>query len=224
MQISNDCSKISKRKNRENLIKLNKYYYFALTRMRKVAAILLLAIFVFNLFGYRLFVSYMVKASDQSLQTALDKAHYNEEELMSIKTAVNLPYYNNDPSFSSAYGEIEMNGQLYKYVKTRIYNDSLEMLCIPNTAKQQLLNAKEHFTHIVFDIEKKDGKKSSGPEKQNTFLKIFTEYERNADWHLNMLSTAITLQNSAYYNSNCGILHKATVEQPPDIFNHFLAI
>jgi hypothetical protein len=192
--------------------------------MRKIAAILLLGIFVFNLFGYRLFVSYMVKANDQTLQSNLDKALYSDEELISVKTPINLPYYNNQSSFTPAYGEIEMNGVLYKYVKSRIYNDSLELLCIPNTAKQQLLDAKDHYTHVVFDIEKKGGKKSPSPEKQHSFIKIFTEYERNAEWHLNISVTAIAVQKVAYYNSNAGILHKVTVEQPPDISNHYLAI
>lgn len=188
--------------------------------MKKIAAILLLAIFVFNLFGYRLFVSYMVNATDNSLQANLDNSLYSDEELISIKTPVNLPYYNNQSSFSPAYGEIEMNGTLYKYVKSRIYNDSLEMLCIPNTAKQQLLNAKDNFTHVVFDIEKSSSKKPSGSEKQNNLLKIFTEYEKNAGWHLNtVVTTCNTSGNHSYYNSNCGILHKSTVEQPPDTFS-----
>jgi hypothetical protein len=117
-----------------------------------------------------------------------------------------------------------MNGTLYKYVKSRIYNDSLEMLCIPNTTKQRLLNAKDNFTHLVFDIEKNAGKKNPGSEKQNAALKFFTEYEKNADWQLNIFYSTIEVQNNAHYSSNAGIIHKATVEQPPDIDHHFLAI
>lgn len=192
--------------------------------MRKIAAILLLAIFVFNLFGYRLFVSYMIQSTDQCLQTALDKADYNEAELISIKKAVNLPYYNNDPEFLPAYGEIEMNGLLYKYVKSRLYNDSLEMLCIPNTTKQNLLAAKDNFTQVVFDMQNDKDKKSPGSEKQHSLLKIFTEYESHAGWYLTTtIFPIVTLQNNAYYNSNCGLLHKASVEQPPDISARFPA-
>ena len=191
--------------------------------MRKIAAILLLGIFVFNLFGYRLFVSYMVKASDSSLQTTLDKEEYDEAELISIKKAVNLPYYNNDPEFSQAFGEIEMNGLLYKYVKSRVYNDSLEMLCIPNTGKQNLLTAKDNFTRVVLDMQNNNGKKSPGPEKQQSLLKFFTEYEKNAGWHFNTaISSIVVLQNEAHNNINTGLLHKASVEQPPDITACFL--
>jgi hypothetical protein len=185
--------------------------------MKKLAAILLLLIFMFNLFGYRLFVSCMVNNANQSLETALDKNDFNEEDLISIKTPINLPYYNNSSVFSRAYGEVEMNGVLYTYVKSRIYNDSLEMLCIPNRAKQQLLNSKDDFTHVVFDLQKDAGKKSSNSGKNFSFVKLLGEYDKSADCELNISNVQMALKNSSYYNANAGVLHKTTVEQPPDI-------
>ena len=62
-------------------------------------------------------------------------------------------------SFERAEGEVEMNGILYKYVKSRVYNDSLEMLCIPNTAKQQLLTSKDNFAKAVMDLQNDSNKK-----------------------------------------------------------------
>ena len=191
--------------------------YFAVRLMRKLAAILLLGIFVFNLFGYKLFVSFMVNNANQSLEAAIDKNNYNEDQLISIKKAINLPYYNNTKDFTRAYGEVEMNGMTYKYVKSRIYNDSLEMLCIPNTSKQQLLNSKDNFTQVVLDLQKDTNKKGSG--KVPSFVKLFSEYEKNADWNIATTSTTIALQNTSYYTANSGSLHKATIEQPPDTFN-----
>lgn len=187
--------------------------------MRKIAAILLLLVFVFNLFGYRLFVSYMVNNANQSLETALDKNNYNEDELISIKKPTNLPYYNNSKDFTRAYGEVEMNGVLYTYVKSRIYNDSLELLCIPNTSKQQLLNSKDDFAQSVFDVQKDSNKKATTQGKVFSFIKLLSEYEKNATWHFDTFSTAIALQNTSYYTANAGALHKATIEQPPDTFN-----
>jgi hypothetical protein len=185
--------------------------------MKKLAAILLLFIFIFNLFGYKLFVSYMVRHANQSLEIALDANNYNEEELISIKIPINLPYYNNNNIFARAYGEVEMNGVLYKYVKSRIYNDSLEMLCIPNTSKQQLLNSKDNFTQVVFDLQKGVNKKSSNSNKVFSFIKLLGEYENNDGWNWNLSCTRSSLKNNSNYNANCGVLHKATVEQPPDV-------
>lgn len=187
--------------------------------MRKIAAILLLLVFVFNLFGYRLFVSFMVSSVDQSLEISLDNNDYSEAQLISIKKPINLPYYNNAKDFTRAYGEVEMNGVHYKYVKSRIYNDSLEMLCIPNTSKQQLLESKDKFTDVVFDIQKDANKKSSNSHKVFSFIKILSEFERHTDVDLSLSYTSVALQNTSYYKANSGVLHKATIEQPPDCFN-----
>ncbi len=184
--------------------------------MKKLTAILLLLIFMFNLFGYRLFVSCMLSNQNQSLEIALDQNNFNEEDLISIKTPINLPYYNNSSVFARAYGEVEMNGVLYKYVKSRIYNDSLEMLCIPNRGKQQLLNSKDNFTNIVFDLQKDVNKKSSKSNKDFSFIKILGEYEKNTGWDLSPGYKIAALKNNAYYNANAGVLYKATVKQPPD--------
>jgi hypothetical protein len=198
---------------------MNKYPYFAYLLMRKIAAILLLLIFVFNLFGYKLFVSYMVGNANQSLEAAIDKNNYSDDQLISIKKPINLPYYNNTKDFTRTYGEVEMNGVLYQYVKSRIYNDSLEMLCIPNTAKQQLLNAKDNFAQATFDLQKDANKKAAGSGKMASFIKLFSEYEKQNSCDLTTSYTYTALQNTSYYNANSGSLHKATIEQPPDTFN-----
>jgi hypothetical protein len=187
--------------------------------MRKIAAILLLLVFVFNLFGYRLYVSFMVNNIDQSLEAALDQNNYNDDQLISIKKPINLPYYNNTKDFARAYGEVELNGVHYKYVKSRIYNDSLEMLCIPNTSKQQLLESKNKFTDVVFDLQKDTNKKSSNTNKAFSFIKMLSEFERHTDVDFTLSCTLVALKNTSYYNANSGVLHKATIEQPPDIFN-----
>ncbi len=195
-----------------------KYPYFAHLLMKKFAAILLLFVFVFNLFGYRLFVSFMVSNANQSLEIALDNNNYSEENLISIKKPTNLPYYNNTKDFTRVYGEVEMNGVLYTYVKSRIYNDSLEMLCIPNTSKQQLLNSKDNFAAVVFDLQKDTNKKSGESNKTFSFLKMLGEFEDNANFNFTISSKAIAFKNNTHYIANTVAKHKATIEQPPDFY------
>ena len=103
--------------------------------MRKLAAIALLSIFTFNMMGYQLVYNYLSGKSDTALELALDAKAYNDDELISIKQPTNLPYYNNTKEFQRVDGEVEIDGVEYKYVKCRIYQDSLEMLCLPNKAK-----------------------------------------------------------------------------------------
>ncbi|MBS1511286.1 MAG: hypothetical protein JST86_10635 [Bacteroidetes bacterium] len=184
--------------------------------MRKFAAISLLLVFAFNLFGYRLFVSLLVKKADQTLELALDNNRYNDNELISVKKAIHLPYYNNQKEFTRAYGEVEMNGILYQYVKSRIYNDTLEMMCIPNISKQELLKSKDNFTQVAFDLQKDAAKKSSANNKLASFVKVLSEYDQQNKWNADPGMTILQTTAIAYYTANSGQLHKATVEQPPD--------
>jgi hypothetical protein len=186
--------------------------------MKKLAAILLLGIFVFNLFGYRLWVSYMENAADISLEKAFDKNNYNEEELITLKKAVNLPYYNNTKEFSRADGEVEVDGVYYKYVKYRIYNGYMEMLCLPNTQKTKIRKAKDNFYKIVADIQKNTSGKSKS-NSGNTLKKMLGEFEEYTALKAAAPSTIISTTYSFSYNSSLGVLHKASVEQPPDSFN-----
>lgn len=187
--------------------------------MKKTAAILLLGIFVFNLFGYRLYVSYLVNNVNQSLEISLDNNNYDEEELISIKSPISLPYYNNNSNFSRAYGEVEVNGIIYQYVKSRIFNDSLELLCIPNISKQQLLTAKNNFSHIIFDVQNKSGAKNSGKEKQGSLVKLISEYEKTVGWVVILSSIELSYKYNITNCNNRGVLFKATIEQPPDLLN-----
>ncbi len=203
---------------------VNKFYYFAVAGMKKLAAILLLGIFIFNLFGYKLFVDVLVINANRQLETVIDQKQYNDAELISVKKPTNLPYYNNTKDFTRAYGEVEMDGVLYQYVKCRIYNDSLEMLCIPHTSKQQLLTSKNNFTQVVFDFKKDTDKKSSESNKAFSFIKLLGEFEKNEIFHLNLFCKIVTSKNYVYCLANTGVKHKATIEQPPDNFNIDLAV
>ncbi|HVU55708.1 MAG TPA: hypothetical protein VHD83_11680 [Puia sp.] len=101
--------------------------------MRNFAAILLGGILFFNAVGYRALTSIMQYRSGRQLELKLDKLQYDESQLTSIKIPVtHLAYYQNSASFERVNGEMEINGVPYKYVKRRIYNDSLELLCIPD--------------------------------------------------------------------------------------------
>ncbi len=181
--------------------------------MKKVFAILLLLIFIFNLFGYKLYVSYLVENANNNLENSLDKNEYLETDLLTIKIPINLPYYTNSDIFTRAYGEIEIKNILYKYVKTRIFNDSLEMLCIPNTIKQKLLLNKDKFTQVVIDIQKDENKKSS---KQNSFIKLMSEYEKNIDFNITFTIFKLNTCTNYTYISNLYTSFHTIQEQPPD--------
>jgi hypothetical protein len=141
--------------------------------LRKFAAILLLVILLFNWVGYRLLTNVLQHSANIRLEAKLDKNDYKEEDLIEIKVPVDLPYQLNWNSFERFDGEIDVDGIHYKYVKRKIYNDSLVLLCLPNQTKQNLEKAKEDYFKGVNDIDQSSQKKS---DNNLTFKNILSEF------------------------------------------------
>jgi hypothetical protein len=118
--------------------------------LRKIATILLLGILLFNLVGYRVLVGYMQDRTGRNMEASLDDNRYDESQLLSVKVPIShLSYYNADNQFERVDGSIELGGVQYRYVKRRIYNDSLELLCLPDHAATTLQAFKNDFYRLV---------------------------------------------------------------------------
>jgi len=190
--------------------------------MKQLAAILLLGIFSFNIFGYKLVALFLESKLDEKMELALDENNYADQELISIKQPINLPYYQNSKTFERVDGEIEIAGVYYKYVKCRIYNDSLELLCIPNAGKMKILEAKVDFSKMASDFQQNNNKKKSNSDSKS-FQKTISEFEEEQSTNLasNVTSAArnYLLLNSLFINEP----FTSSVDQPPDpTFYHSL--
>lgn len=129
--------------------------------MRRLSAILFLSVLLFNLCGYRLLISHLQQSSATSLEARLDKQDYSDDELISVKTTLNLPYYLSSPTYERAYGSVTINGEEYDYVKRRAYHDTLELLCLPNHEKTKLRTAGNEFAKSSADGPSLPSKKST---------------------------------------------------------------
>jgi hypothetical protein len=139
--------------------------------LRKLAAILLWGILLFNWVGYRLLNSILEERANRRLEARLDQDQYEDDQLISIKVPItHLAYYNSSAGFERADGELEVNGIPYRYVKRRISNDTIEMLCIPNQGELQLRQSGKNYFNGLNDIEHQQGSKSgSHPGANKSF-------------------------------------------------------
>ena len=128
--------------------------------LRRLAAISLIVIVLFNFYGYRLVISCMQSNSEASIEKQVDQNKYNEQELISIKTKLNLPYYSSSSQFERAYGSITIDGNNYQYVKRRVLNDTLELLCLPNTTKTKLESVNNELTKELAEGQASTPKKN----------------------------------------------------------------
>ncbi len=183
--------------------------------MKKTAAILLLAILLFNWCGYRLLTAYMESKADARFIAQLDNNNYDESDLISIKVpAAHLSYYTNSKEFERVDGQVEIAGIKYNYVKRRFVNDSLELLCIPNHTATQLQSARDEFFKLVNDLQHtgQSKKSDSHPSPKSPSIDYYTVNDS-----FQMSALCFTLVNrSSGYSASLASSHASTAEQPPE--------
>jgi hypothetical protein len=182
--------------------------------LRKIAAILLLVILLFNWIGYRLLTGFLEHRSDVQLEARLDKNDYDENALIEIKVPLHLPYQLNWKSFERFDGEIEVDGIHYKYVKRKVYNDSLVLLCLPNENKQALEKAKDDYFKVVNDIAPSSQKKSDN--NNLSFKNILSEFFVEQPFWLNTNSEYLQTTRFVAGTFILPTQFQETPEQPPE--------
>ncbi|RYY60512.1 MAG: hypothetical protein EOO05_09630 [Chitinophagaceae bacterium] len=133
--------------------------------MKKLIAISLLAIHVFNLAGYSLVFDHIIRQADRQLVTHLDHNVYDETRLVEVRIALHLPYIQGSFQYERVDGTLEHNGIQYNYVKRKLYNDTLSLLCIPNDQKTAIVRDAKHLTSELNDFPPGKKDKQSGLKK-----------------------------------------------------------
>jgi len=155
----------------------------------------------------------MQDRADRKLEAVLDNSEYDESQLIEIRMAMNLPYQQRVTEFERAYGEVELDGKTYTYVKRKVEGDVVILKCIPNKSKQQLRSLDSDLTRANTDINNDH----PGKQQQSSFAKNFwSEYDGQVD--LNTLNKLIGLDStlSSCYTFWLPEVKKDTPHQPPE--------
>ena len=184
--------------------------------MKKLAAILLIALFTFNLFGYRILFYFAQQQSDINIEKALDKNEYNEEDLITIKIPISVPYQIERKDFERFDGEVNLHGKIYKYVKRKVCDGNLILLCLPDHNKMHLETAKNDLFKYSNDLQNAGSKKSDNSKSFNA-KHLSNDYNQNvAEYKMafyNFVNTYYSLKKASPLPS---ALHRSP-EQPPEL-------
>ncbi|HEY0680061.1 MAG TPA: hypothetical protein VGD17_17375 [Chitinophagaceae bacterium] len=170
----------------------------------------------FNWFGYKLVLGHLEAVAYIQLEEKIDTRDYDEAALMEIRVPLNIPYQTAYSDFERHYGEIEVNGKHYSYVKRKIENGVLILKCLPNHAKQMITNAGNDLFRVMNNIDQDNGGNNPSP-----FSKIIkslkAEYDPNPTEvmfaaSINFLHVYALIQNTATNNG-----YTKVTEQPPDL-------
>ncbi len=160
---------------------------------------------------------YLQQKSNEKLEALFDRNVYNESELVQLKIAVNVPYQGTRSTFERCDGEIEINGIVYKFVKRKIVNDTLYLMCISNSQKTNLETSKNNFYKLTNDFQQNDQSNKSDHSKSATknLQPVFNE----SSFAVNLNAPIIfcKLQRLPLKSETLVTASGFTPEQPPDL-------
>jgi hypothetical protein len=186
------------------------------TDLKKITAILLSGMLMFNWFGYQLLTHYLQSKAEARAVAKLDQNDYDESQLIEIRVPINLPYHNDWKEFERYDGQIEIDGIHYNYVKRKVENGELVLLCIPDQEKKLFQTARDNFFSLVNDLQNNSTNKQSDSGNSIAFKNFTSEYrQENNDWSINWVlndKQSFAMENTALIADP----FTSTAEQPPE--------
>lgn len=147
---------------------------YLVTLFRKIATILLLTFLFFNWVGCWLYISWSEHREAACVVARLDKEQYNADQLIVLKVSADgIPYSNSSTTFERTDGEIEVGNIHYRYVRKRLFNDSVEFLCLPDHETSRLHRVRNDLLRLTTDIPDNHGKSDPKGKTAQVLLKTF---------------------------------------------------
>ncbi|MGZ3751992.1 MAG: hypothetical protein ACXVB0_04580 [Mucilaginibacter sp.] len=119
--------------------------------MKKIIAIALLVLLLFNTGGYMLLFQYVIYQSDHSISQRINNNHYKSTELIEVKIPVHLNIQDWG-EYEPISGQVQLKDNCYNYAELKMTRDTLYLMCIPNHEKTRLVNANIIYAKQVSDI------------------------------------------------------------------------
>jgi PBP1b-binding outer membrane lipoprotein LpoB len=184
--------------------------------VKKIAAIILLGLLLFNWVGFQLYAAVLQQDADKTMIANLDQDKYTDADLILIKApAIHISSYVNSKEFQRVDGKIEIEGVQYNYVKRRFNEGTLELLCIPNKTATRLQSAKDEFFKLVNDLQH-PGQSKKSDSHNNSFKGFTAEYYTETIPDSKPGQTLVTLKAIDHYLLQIPSVYLTRAGQPPD--------
>ena len=151
-QIARNCNPIEAIK---KITRVNSVLLY-LSPVKKIAAITLLLLLLFNWFGYRTVADWLQARAESKLQAVIEEGNYNPVQLVEFSVVTNLPYTNDWLDWERCNGTIEVNGYHYQYVERKLEKGKMLYHCLPNSEKQSVVAARDEFFQLVNSFNQQD--------------------------------------------------------------------
>ena len=87
----------------------------------------------------------------QELVQRLDNLDYSDDETVTMKVPMAIPYHIDSEEYERVDGEIEHRGEFYRLVKQRLVKDTLYIVCIKDQESKRLKQALADYVKTFTD-------------------------------------------------------------------------
>jgi hypothetical protein len=134
--------------------------------LKKIAAILLLAVHLFYLGGYMLVFQYFIHQSDVQIVKQLYDNKVDNVKLVELKIPVHMPTIDDWTEYAHIQGQIQLNDAYYNYVRLKMTKDTMYLICLANKVKANLVKANVIMAKNINDVPlSKKGANNSSTKK-----------------------------------------------------------
>jgi hypothetical protein len=149
-----------------------KSIYVSIIKVKKALSIVLVVVFLFNVIGYYGIYVAMLSQARTALNEKIDNDQYKEDQTITIKLPLTLPYPGQQNEYQRVEGDFEHQGEFYKLVKQKYLNDTLYVVCLKNVDEKKAVK-------MFSDLAKLSTDQSSAPsnnQNAKTVVNIIKDY------------------------------------------------
>jgi len=140
--------------------------------MKRLFSFFFLLLILLNTVGYYEVLLFMEK---QNYAEAVQKISGNENEIagnLLLKIPLASRFNEDDDEYRKAQGEITVEGELYHFVKQKLYQDTLYIICLRDTKTSEVREALADLSKTMADQNHKSGSTQKGVDV--SFAKYYT--------------------------------------------------
>jgi hypothetical protein len=123
--------------------------------MKRFCSLLFLTLIILNTVGY---YGILMIIDEQHREHTLDKISENVNQIsgnLVLRIPMSLPYRQDDHEYRRTNGEIVYEGEVYRFIKQMVHNDTLYIVCLRDTRSTEVRNALATYSK-TFAGEQRD--------------------------------------------------------------------
>jgi hypothetical protein len=130
---------------------------------------------LFYIGGYSLVFQYFIHQADVQMVKQMYGNKIDDAKLVELKIPVNMPTVTDWSEYEVVAGQIQLKDAYYNYIRLKMTHDTMYFICLPNTAKTQLVKANIITAKQISDVPM--SKKSDPSAKK---INTLSEYNLQA--------------------------------------------